>query len=233
MAVVPFDGVQHQLIPATGFGHSRSAMSTLGTWPLRARVSGRHAGHQRCDTVVVADRAFTSSSRKGHASEVSALGPAAIDRLVAGQPSLLAWVQEPALRREVWRAQQGRRPIAKLVAARSRRHLRHFTPAQRHLIPVSGPLYHVDLDYSHYVLRLTQVDAEPQPPDRLPPSLPRPKRDVWIGVGAIDAIDWYRDIVIVRQSGLPGVAYMLRLAPGSRRHFGALHKQLRRWKPAL
>jgi hypothetical protein len=181
----------------------------------------------------VAGHVFTSSSRKAHAAEVTELGPAAIDRLIAGQPSLLAWVQEPALRREVWLAQQGRRPIAKLVDARSRRHLRHFTPAQRHLIPTSGPLHHLDLDYSHYVLRLTQVDWVPQPLARLPQSLPDTTRDVWIGVGAIDAIDWYRDIVIVRKSGLPGVAYMLRLAPGSRRHFAALYKQLRRWKPAL
>jgi hypothetical protein len=161
------------------------------------------------------------------------LDPATIDRLVAARPSLLAWVQEPALRREVWLAQQGMRPIAKLVLVRSRRHLRHFTPAQRHLIPTSGPLCHIDLDYSHYVLRLTQLDSVPQTLGRLSPSLPEIAQDVWIGVGAIDGIDWYRDIVIVRKSGLPGLAFMLRLAPGSRRHFGALYKQLRRWKPAL
>lgn len=178
----------------------------------------------------MAGRVFSTSSKKGRTTGLTDLGPAEIDQLVAGQPALLAWVEEPALRREVWVAQQGLRPIAKLVAARSRRHLRHFTPAHRHLIPASGPLCHIDLDYSHYVLRLTQLDSVPLAPR---PSVPLTTQDVWIGVGAIDAIDWYRDIVIVRRSGLPGVAYMLRLAPGSRRHFAALYKQLRRWKPAL
>jgi hypothetical protein len=177
----------------------------------------------------VAGRVFLNSTRKGRAELVDP-GPAGIDRLVATQASILAWVQEPALRREVWLAQERKRPIAKLVAVRSRRHLRHFIPAQRHLIPANGPLYHLDLDYSHYALRLTQPDSVPQP---LPQSQPHVARNMWIAIGAIDGIDRYRDIVIVRESSLPGFAYMLRLAPGSRKHFAVLHKQLRRWKPVL
>jgi len=179
---------------------------------------------------LVAGRVFIRSSRREQAAEPIDRGPAGIDRLVARQPSLLAWVQEPALRRAVWLAQERKRPMAKLVDVRSRRHLRPFIPAQRHLIPASGPLYHLDLDYSHYALRLTQPDSVPQP---LPQSPPHVARDMWIAIGAMDAIERYRDIVIVRESGLPGFAYMLRLAPGSRRHFAVLYKQLRRWKPAL